>query len=88
MGLPQRPPLRDDPARARAILTDGLATLPDSPSLHYNLACLDATEGHHQEAIAHLRHAIQHRPEFAEWARTDDDLVALRDDPDFQALTG
>ena len=78
---------RDDPARAREILTEGLAALPDSPSLHYNLACLDAAEGHHQAAIAHLRHAIQLRPALGEWARTDEDLAALQDDPDFKALT-
>src|SRR5579863_5108511 len=78
---------RDDPARAREILTEGLTALPDSPSLHYNLACLDAAEGHHQDAIAHLRHAIELRPNLAESARTDDDLAALHDDPDFKALT-
>ena len=79
---------RDDPAQAREILTEGLAALPTSPSLLYNLACLEATEGNHQAAIAHLRHAIQLRPNLAESARTDQDLTALQDDPDFQALTG
>src|SRR5579872_2071756 len=57
---------RDDPAQAREILSEGLAALPDSPSLLYSLACLDATEGHHQDAIARLRHAIQLRPNLAE----------------------
>jgi AraC-like ligand binding domain len=78
---------RSEPDRAREILTEGLAALPDSPSLHYNLACLDVVEGRHPDAIAHLRHAIQLRPDLAKHARTDDDLAALRDDPEFQAIT-
>jgi Flp pilus assembly protein TadD len=80
------PLLQSDPARARAILTDGLDTFPDSAALHYNLACLDATDGHLQDAIARLRHAIELRPDLAESARTDTDLTALQDNPEFKAL--
>jgi mannose-6-phosphate isomerase-like protein (cupin superfamily) len=79
---------RSDPARARAILAEGLAALPDSPSLHYNLACLEAVNGHRDPAIAALRRAIELRPTLAEWAGTDDDLAALREDSEFIALTG
>src|SRR5207342_1546622 len=39
------PMIRRDPARAREILAEGLEVHPGSPSLHYNLACLEAVEG-------------------------------------------
>lgn len=80
--------MQSDPAGARAILADGLATHPDDPSLLYNLACVEALEGHAGSAIAHLRRAIQRRPETAEWARDDADFASLRDDSAFMALVG
>jgi quercetin dioxygenase-like cupin family protein len=80
------PLIRSDPARAREILAEGLEAHPDSPTLHYNLACLEAVEGRRDRALEALRTAIGARPEVARWARDDDDLVSLRDDPEFRAL--
>ncbi len=82
------PLIHSEPERARALLADGLAAHPDAGSLRYNLACLEATQGHGEEALAALRAAIADRPEAAGWARDDDDLAALRDDPEFRGLTG
>lgn len=80
------PLIRDDPARAREILTDGLKAHPESASLHYNLACLNALEGQRDGALAELRHAVELEPDAVNWARDDDDFAALRDDPGFRAL--
>ena len=44
--------------------------------------------GHTDDALDHLRRAIQLMPEIARFAREDQDLVALRDEPGFAELTG
>jgi quercetin dioxygenase-like cupin family protein len=80
------PLIRSDPARAREILIEGLAAYPAARALHYNLACLEAVEGNRDAAIAALAKAIELSPDVAEWARGDDDLASLRDDPEFRAL--
>ena len=81
------PLIRSDPARAGEILADGLALHPGAPGLHYNLACLHAVQGEREEAIAALRRAVELKAEAAEWARSDDDLAALRGEAGFAALT-
>jgi quercetin dioxygenase-like cupin family protein len=78
--------IRTDPARAREILTEGLELHPGSPSLRYNLACVEAVEGRSDRALAELATAIRIRPEVAGWAREDDDFASLREDPEFRAL--
>jgi hypothetical protein len=80
------PLIRSDPDRARQILAEGLDAHPGSASLHYNLACLEAVQGRRDAALASLRSAVELRPEAAEWARDDEDLASLRDDPEFRAL--
>jgi quercetin dioxygenase-like cupin family protein len=80
------PLIRSDPERARKILAEGLEAHPGSPTLHYNFACLEAVEGRTDSALAALRKAIAARPDAANWARDDDDLASLSDDPEFQAL--
>jgi hypothetical protein len=69
-----------DPARAREILEDGLRAHPDSGGMYYELACLEAVNGDVAASRRALERAIELRPEAAEWARTDEDLRALRDD--------
>jgi adenylate cyclase len=80
--------LRPDPDRARRILEEGLQANPEAPTLHYNLACLDALQGDRDAAIGELRRAIAARSEAAGWARDDDDFASLRDDPEFRGLVG
>jgi hypothetical protein len=79
--------LRSDPARAREILAEGIEAHPESASLHYNMACLEAVQGNRETALAALRTAVELKPEVAEWARDDDDFESVRDDPGFRALT-
>jgi tetratricopeptide (TPR) repeat protein len=80
------PLMRTEPDRARAILAEGLGHYPESASLHYNLACLEAVQGDRKAALAALRRAVELRPEAAHWAADDEDLASLRDDPEFRAL--
>jgi AraC-like ligand binding domain len=87
-GFRAAPLARTDPERAREILDEGLARYPESPSLHYGVACLEALTGERAKAMASLRRAIELRPELSSWAPEDSDLESLRDDPEFRALVG
>jgi tetratricopeptide (TPR) repeat protein len=78
--------IRSDPERARQILAEGLSQHPQSASLLYNVACLEAVQGRREEALAALRRAVELAPDTANWARDDEDFVSLRDDPEFGAL--
>ena len=80
------PLIGGDPAQARQILAEGLEVHPESGSLYYNLACLEAAQGNRDAALAALRRALELRPEAAAWARDDEDLESLRDDPEFRSL--
>jgi hypothetical protein len=76
----------DDPDAARRILAEGYEVHPDSPSLHYELACLEAVNGNRDAALAALRRAIEREPKLAPAAAEDSDLDSLRDDPEFAKL--
>jgi len=78
-----------DEEGARRELQAGIETYPDAWQGYYNLACVEARLGNTDEALAQLERAAGFEPEaVAKWAQEDDDLVALRDDPRFLALTG
>ena len=68
---------------AEALLHEGLKLYPDNPSLLYDLACLDALQGRREEALQHLRTALEVQPKYKEYAATDQDLESIRDDPRF-----
>jgi mannose-6-phosphate isomerase-like protein (cupin superfamily) len=76
----------DEPSIARGILQEGFELHPDSPSLHYELACVEAVAGRRDDALAALDRAIALRPELARWAAEDEDFATLREDPAFAAL--
>ena len=59
---------------------------PGHGRVHYELACLRALQGRRDDALEHLRAAVSDDPRTAEWARDDEDFVALRDDSDFVKL--
>jgi len=54
----------------------------------YNLACCEAMAGRPDDAIAHLRVAIERRPSMLAFAKEDTDFDSLRQDPAFQELVG
>jgi tetratricopeptide (TPR) repeat protein len=59
---------------------------PGNGLAYFNIACMESLLGRKEEALAHLRDALDAAPELIENARTDDDLAPLRDDPRFAAL--
>jgi len=64
-------------------LLAALTRRPDHPATLYNLACAETLAGRTDDALAHLRRALELRPEWKERAREDDDLAPLRDAPDW-----
>lgn len=52
----------------------------------YNIACMEALLGKPDDALAHLREAIEAAPRLRGNARTDDDFASLRGDPRFEEL--
>ena len=75
-----------DYAAAKRLLEQARPDYPDDPApILYNLSCAEAQLGEADEALTHLAEAIDNDPRFAEYARDDDDLASLRDDPRFPA---
>jgi tetratricopeptide (TPR) repeat protein len=71
--------------RGEAILAEN----PDSgPPVYFNTACFEARAGRIDAAIANLRKAVELSPGYVEYARTDEDLEALREHPEFQKIVG
>jgi mannose-6-phosphate isomerase-like protein (cupin superfamily) len=66
-----------------AALASALEKRPDHPATLYNLACAEALAGHADDALTHLRRAVELRPETADWAREDEDFASLRDREDW-----
>ena len=54
----------------------------------YNLACCEALAGRTEDAIGHLRVALERRPSLRELAKEDTDLDPLRDQQAFLDLVG
>jgi tetratricopeptide (TPR) repeat protein len=69
--------------RAYAIVAEGLEHWPDHGSIHYALGCYAARLGNREPALEHLRLAFAEDPRTREWAATDSDLDAIRDDLTF-----
>jgi tetratricopeptide (TPR) repeat protein len=76
---------RGEFAQAKERLTAALERWPDSGGLLYNIACAESRLGETDAALAHLAQAIELEPRLAEYARSDEDLEAIRADPRFPA---
>ena len=68
---------------AAAVIRGALERSPDNPSVLYNLACAETLGGHTEAALEHLTRAVELNPKCAEWARSDRDFDAVREDPRF-----
>jgi hypothetical protein len=78
-----------DEQGGRAELEAGLEAHPGEWQGHFNLACADARLGSADAALEQLELAAEiDREAVAKWAREDEDLVSLRDDPRFLAIAG
>jgi tetratricopeptide (TPR) repeat protein len=68
---------------ARRLLREGLEAKPGSPAILYDLACVEALAGDTDKALELLDEAITKDEHFREYAQTDADFAAIRDDPRF-----
>jgi hypothetical protein len=68
---------------AEALIREGLELHPGNPALLYDLACYAALQGRTDEAIDHLRTAVEKHPAALEYSRDDPDFDSIRDDPRF-----
>jgi tetratricopeptide (TPR) repeat protein len=69
----------------------GLALIdvrPDQPYIYYNVACCESLAGRTDDAIEHLRTAIQMWDDCRGMARVDPDFDSIRHQPAFQELLG
>jgi tetratricopeptide (TPR) repeat protein len=66
-----------------AELEAALERRPEHPGALYHVACAEALAGRPDDAIEHLRRALELRPELAEHAHDDADFASLRDRPDW-----
>ena len=72
--------------KAKEILREVLAEHPDSGGVIYNLACAECLTGETDEALEHLRRALELDPKLIEIARTDTDFDAIRHREEFASL--
>jgi mannose-6-phosphate isomerase-like protein (cupin superfamily) len=61
---------------------------PDYSSVLYNVACCESLAGRTEDAIDHLRLAIQGSERFRPFAASDSDFDPIRDEPAFKELVG
>jgi len=73
-----------DYERAVEIASEGLDRHGDDAGLVYNVACYEALAGRREDALGHLRRAVELEPEkVRDWAKDDTDLDSIRDDPSY-----
>jgi len=68
--------------RAQALLEGD----PPYAVVYYNTACFEARAGRIDDALAHLRRALELRPSLVDLAREDEDLDALRGTSEFKEI--
>jgi tetratricopeptide (TPR) repeat protein len=59
---------------------------PEYPLLVYNLACVESLAGRKDDALEHLRQAVDRSDRIRDFAAGDSDFDPIRDDPRFQEL--
>lgn len=63
-----------------------LASDPPYGVVYYNTACFEARAGRTDDALGHLRRAVELSPSLGELARTDEDLASLREQAAFAEI--
>jgi tetratricopeptide (TPR) repeat protein len=67
-------------------LGEVLASDPPFPMLYYNAACVESQLGRKEDALAHLRRALELSDQIPNYAENDSDLDPLRGEPEFKEL--
>jgi mannose-6-phosphate isomerase-like protein (cupin superfamily) len=75
-------------AEAADMARDIVEANPGYPALLYNLACCESLAGRRDDAVRHLRSAIERSAQLRRLAAEDDDVAAIRDDPAIRELLG
>jgi mannose-6-phosphate isomerase-like protein (cupin superfamily) len=75
-------------AEAADMARDIVEANPGYPALLYNLACCESLAGRRDDAVRHLRSAIERSAQLRRLAAEDDDVAAIRDDPAIKELLG
>jgi len=73
------------------VIAKGRDTIESNPQYGmplYNLACVESLAGHKEDAVRHLRMAIDAAPMFRDMARQDSDFDQVRDEAAFRDLVG
>jgi tetratricopeptide (TPR) repeat protein len=70
--------------RAQALLAGD----PPYSAVYFNTACFESRAGRIEDALAHLRRAVELLPALAELARDDEDLAPLREHAAFAQIVG
>jgi hypothetical protein len=70
--------------RAQALLIGD----PPYSGVYYNTACFESQAGRIDDAIIHLKRAVELLPALADLAREDEDFEPLRDLPEFAQIVG
>lgn len=78
---------RGEFAEAKRQLEEVVRDYPEAAGPLYNLACAEARLGETAAALDHLEQAVAMEARFADFARDDEDLVSIRDDPRFPQAT-
>jgi len=78
--------IQKDYAAATEALTSLAGLMPESPSVHYNLACVYALRNKKKEALTHLKKAVETGYDRWNYMKTDPDLKNIRDTGDFKSL--
>ena len=71
---------------AASVCRRALEEYPGNGLALYNLACTEALRGRKDDALEHLRAAVDAAPELRENAGTDTDLGSLRGDPRYEEI--
>jgi tetratricopeptide (TPR) repeat protein len=61
---------------------------PEYAGVAYNVACCESLGGRKEDAIEHLRRAIESREQFRKLAAGDSDFDPIREEPAFKELVG
>jgi hypothetical protein len=61
---------------------------PGQAHLYYNVACCESRAGRREDAVEHLRQAIDMWDRFRDMAKEDSDFDPIRDEPAFEELIG
>jgi mannose-6-phosphate isomerase-like protein (cupin superfamily) len=74
------------PEQGIATMQEAIAERGERGELLYHLACMELRAGRTDDALAHLRRAVELRPDTAAQARDDEDFTPLHGDPRYEAI--